>query len=225
MTRFITLTSLLLAAAPAWAGAPLRGEYVEARTAEVFAGGCIMSSQAETLGRSAVLAWHVTSGTYDGQVLDGLSVVAAVSGDRNLGIREIGGEAPSYVHAVIYVDERATPAARRALVKMVDELSRGLITEVVAVKSVAVRFDSTAHGVDVVAGDAALSVTRHMHHDPSCGATKWFTPFTPLDAPTLGMTEVQIFGGSELSSRWSDPHKRSSFYGEFTLVPQVTSTN
>ena len=37
-----------------------------------------MSSQAETLGRQAVLAWHVDSGIYDGQTLDGLSVVAAV---------------------------------------------------------------------------------------------------------------------------------------------------
>jgi hypothetical protein len=225
MKRAFLVSSILLAAVPVWAGSPLRGEYVEARTAEVFAGGCIMSSQAETLGRSAVLAWHVTSGTYDGQTLDGMSVVAAVSGDRNLGIREIGGESPSYVRAVVYVDERATPAMRRALVKMVDELSRGLITEVVDVKAAPVRFDSTAHAVDVVAGDAALSVTKHMHHDPSCGGMKWFTPFTHLAEPTMGMTEVQSYGGRELDQRWSDPHKRSSFYGEFTLGAEASGTN
>jgi hypothetical protein len=217
--------AFVLAATTAWAGAPLRGEYVEARTAEVFAGGCIMSSQAETLGRHAVLAWHLSSGAYDGQRLDGLSVVAALSGDRNLGIREIGGEAPSYVRAVVYVDERATPAARRALVRMVDDLSRGLITEVVEVKAVPVRFDSSAHAIAVSAGDAALSVTKHMHHDPSCGATKWFTPFTRLDSPTMGITEAMSYSGRELDTRWSDPHKRSSFYGDFTLAPHLDATN
>ena len=37
------VAALFLSSAPAWAG-PFVGKYVEARTAEVFAGGCIMSS-------------------------------------------------------------------------------------------------------------------------------------------------------------------------------------
>ncbi len=225
MKRTFLAASLVLLASPAFAASPLRGEYVEARTAEVFAGGCVMSSQAETMGKTAVLAWHVTEGVYDGQKLDGLSVVAAVAGDRNLGIREIGGEAPSYVRAVLYVDQRATPAGRRALVKMANELSRGLISEVVEVKALPVTFDSSAHAVQVSAGDATLSVTKHMHHDPSCGATKWFTPFTRLESPTMGITEALSYSGRELDTRWSDPHKRSSFYGDFTLTPHVDATN
>jgi hypothetical protein len=224
MKRTFLAASLVLFAAPAFAGS-VHGEYVEARTAEVFAGGCVMSSQAETMGKTAVLAWHVTQGVYDGQKLDGLSVVAAVSGDRNLGIREIGGEAPSYVRAVVYVDQRATPAERRALVKMAGELSRGLISEIVEVKAAPVTFDSSAHAVQVTAGDASLSVTKHMHHDPSCGATKWFTPFTRLESPTMGITEVLSYSGRELDTRWSDPHKRSSFYGDFSLTPHVDATN
>jgi hypothetical protein len=219
------VTSFLLAASIAWAGSPLRGEYVEARTAEIFAGGCIMSSQAETLGRQAVLAWHVVSGSYDGQSLDGLSVVAALSGDRNLGIREIGGEAPSYVRAVVYVDERATPEARRALVRMADELSRGLITEMVNVKPVAIRFESSDHTIGVAAGDAELEVTKHMHHDPSCGAMKWFSPLSRTDGATMGVADVQTYSGAELDTRWSDPHTRSAFYGTFSFVPQAALSN
>jgi len=224
MKRTLFAASLILFTVPAFAASPLRGEYVEARTAEVFAGGCVMSSQAETMGKTAVLAWHVSQGVYDGQKLDGLSIVAAVSGDRNLGIREMGGEAPTQVRAVVYVDDRATPAARRALLKMADELSRGLLSDVVVVKSAPVRFESSAHAVDVTAGDAALSVTKHMHHDPSCGATRWFTPFTSLESPTMGITEVLSYSGHELDTRWSDPHKRSSFYGDFTLTAPVDGT-
>ena len=80
--------------------ARLTGEYIEARTAEVFAGGCIMNSEAETMGRQAVLAWRITSGAFNGVPLDGLTVIAAVAGDRNLGMREMGGEAPTAVKAI-----------------------------------------------------------------------------------------------------------------------------
>src|SRR4029077_7754371 len=75
----------------------IRGDYVEARTAEIFAGGCIMNSEAETAGRQAVVAWTIHSGSVDGVRLDGRPVVAAVAGDRNLGMREMGGEEPQVV--------------------------------------------------------------------------------------------------------------------------------
>src|SRR6185436_4544261 len=57
------------------------GQYVEAATAEIFTGGCIMGSEAETMGKQAVLAWKVDRGTVNGVSLDGLAVVAALSGD------------------------------------------------------------------------------------------------------------------------------------------------
>ena len=98
------------------------GEYVEARTAEVFAGGCIMNSEAETAGRQAVMAWRITRGTYKGVALDGLTMAAAVAGDRNLGMREMGGEAPQAVRAIMTVDQRATASQRDALVQLAREL-------------------------------------------------------------------------------------------------------
>ena len=71
--------------------ATVSGQYVEARTAEIFTGGCIMGSEAETMGKQAVLAWKVDRGTVNGVSVDGLSVVAALAGDKNLGLHEIGG--------------------------------------------------------------------------------------------------------------------------------------
>src|SRR5438270_10272683 len=85
------------------------GQYVEARTAEVFTGGCIMGSEAETVGKQAVLAWRVDRGSFNGVSLDGLSVVAAVVGDRNLGIQEIGG-GKAATRSALYVDNRANAA-------------------------------------------------------------------------------------------------------------------
>ena len=82
------LTLATVAARPA----SVTGTYVEARTAEVFAGACIMNGEAATTGREALLAWKVGRGQMNGVTLDGLAVVAALASDTNLGIHEIGGE-------------------------------------------------------------------------------------------------------------------------------------
>jgi hypothetical protein len=193
------------------------GEYVEARTAEVFAGACIMNSEAETTGRQAVLAWHVTSGAFRGVAIDGLTVVAAVAGDRNLGMREMGGEEPTSVRAIVTVDPRATEAQRGALVALAREMSRGLITDVVRVEAAPVRFTSTAQYIEVAAADSVtLTVNKEMKHDPSCGATQWFKPFAALTTSAMGTAEAHAFSGSGLGTKWSAPNKRSAFYGAFS---------
>jgi hypothetical protein len=195
----------------------IKGEYVEARTAEVFAGGCIMNSEAETMGRQAILAWRITSGSFDGVVLDGLTVAAAIAGDRNLGMREMGGEEPTAVKAVITVDPRATMAQRAALVRLVRELSRGLITHVVRVDVAPVRFATTQKYVEVSVPDSSiqLTVNKEMKHDPSCGAMQWFKPFTTMAESAMGVAEAHAFSGTGLGTKWSAPDKRSAFFGTF----------
>jgi len=66
MKRALVVAALIgLAVAPLVAGGKgtVNGAYVEARTAEVFTGGCIMGSEAETMGKQAVLAWKVDRGS------------------------------------------------------------------------------------------------------------------------------------------------------------------
>jgi hypothetical protein len=220
MKRAITIAvASILSAGVVAAGERGRvtGDYVEARTAEVFAGGCIMNSEAETMGRQAVLAWRIASGTFHGVTLDGLTVVAAVAGDRNLGMREMGGEAPTTVKALIAVDPRATAVQRDALVAFVLEMSRGLISQVVRVDTAPVRFATTAKYVEVSAGDSVLlTVNKEMKHDPSCGAMQWFKPFAPLAQSKMGTAETHSFSGSGLGTKWSAPDKRSAFWGTFS---------
>ena len=216
--------ALLAAAAVLWcasgvsAGEPARviGEYVEARTAEVFAGGCIMNSEAETAGRQAVMAWRITKGSLNGVSLDGLIVAAAVAADRNLGMREMGGEAPLDVRAVVTVDARATAAQRDALVQLARELSAGLITEVVRVDAAPIRFTSTSKHIEVSTPDAlTLTVNKEMQHDPSCGAMQWFKPFSQLTSSAMGTADAHAYSGTGLGAKWSAPHKRSAFWGTF----------
>ena len=218
--RYALMTVLFVAAgAPgltAEPGARITGEYVEARTAEVFAGGCIMNSEAETMGRQAIMAWKITSGSFEGVALDGLTVAAAVAGDRNLGMREMGGEEPTAVKAIITVDPRATPAQRDALVRFVRAMSRGLITQVVRVDTAPIKFATSQNYVEVsVPESMQLTVNKVMKHDPSCGAMQWFKPFSTLEHSSMGVAEAHSFSGQGLGTKWSAPDKRSAFFGTF----------
>ena len=49
----------------------LRGDYVEVRTASVFAGACHYNGEVITTGRDALMAWNVTSGNWQGVDLTG----------------------------------------------------------------------------------------------------------------------------------------------------------
>ncbi len=222
-------TSLLLAVPAAAADRPaaadakaagtssVSGTYVEARTAEVFAGGCVMNSEAETMGKQAVLAWRVNQGRVGGVSIDGLSVVAALSGTHNLGMREMGGEAPTQVKALMYVDARANAAQRDALVTMARRAVGDLPITVVGVQAVPIAYEQTHHGAAVTAGEAKLQVEGHIHHDPSCGAMQWFQPLSRGANAEVGLTRTQVFSGQELGTRWSQMDKRSAFVGTFSF--------
>ena len=205
----------LMAATLAAKPASVTGTYVEARTAEVFAGACIMNGEAATTGREALLAWKVDRGQVDGVTLDGLSVVAALASDTNVGIHEIGGESTP-ARAVIVVDARASAAQRRALVAMVRSLSGNLIGSVVQEAAAPISFTDNGHQIDVSTDAVRLTVEKHLNHDPSCGNKQWFGPLTTVDHAEMGTTDANAFSGPALCTKWSDPNKRSSFFGTFS---------
>jgi len=191
------------------------GEYVEARTAEVFTGGCIMNSEAETMGKQAVLAWKVDRGTFNGIAIDGLSVIAALSGDRNLGMVEMGGEKPS-VKSALFVDARANAAQQIALVAMASELSKGLVGTIVQVTPTPIEFADHGSEIQVSGGQVTLDVNKHLTHDPTCGAMQWFHPLAQVDESAIGVAAEHRFTGAALGTKWSDPNKRSAFFGTFS---------
>jgi Protein of unknown function (DUF1326) len=195
----------------------IAGDYVEARTAEVFTGGCIMNMDGETAGREAVMAWRVNRGAYGGVALDGLKVVAIVAGDVNLGTHELGGIAPAEINSILFVDDRATSAQRDALVALARSLSKGLIGSAPDVRSSSVTFERGAESIRVQAGDARLNVATKLEHNPSCGALKWFEPLGQVDGAAIGITKMFAFADGALNRRWQQVDQRSAFFGTFNL--------
>jgi uncharacterized protein DUF1326 len=219
MKRGMLVAALVVLASPlallsAGGKGAVSGEYVEARTAEVFTGGCIMGSEAETVGKNAVLAWKVNQGSFNGVSLDGLTVVAAVAGDKNLGIGEIGG-GKATTKSAVFVDSRANAAQQMALVAMATELSNGLVGNIVQVTPSAIEFADRGKDIHVAAAQVALDVSKEMSHDPTCGAMQWFHPLATVDQATIGVAQQNAFSGSGLGAKWSDPNRRSAFFGTF----------
>jgi hypothetical protein len=200
-----------LAAAPG----TLSGTYVEARTSEIFAGACIINGEAATTGREALLAWKIDRGQFNGVQLDGLAIVAAVAGDHNLSVREIGGET-AVTKSAIYPDVRATAPQRQALIAMAKKLSNGVISDVIEVTPTPIDFMDDGRNIRVVTKSARLNVQKVMEHDASCGNKQWFTPFAAVHHADMGTTIENAFSGTSLGTKWSDPNKRSAYFGAFS---------
>jgi hypothetical protein len=208
---FLTSAMATVSAGPA----TLNGTYVEARTSEVFAGACVINGEAATTGREALLAWKVDSGRFNGVPLAGLAVVAAISGDANLSVHEIGGDVAT-TRTALFVDARATEAQRTALVAMVKTLANRVVGAVAEVTPASIEFVSGEDDIRVVAKTVRLTVQKQMSHDSSCGNKKWFEPLSSVHHADMGIALENAFNGTSLGTKWSDPNKRSGFFGTFS---------
>ena len=193
----------------------VKGTYVEARTSQIFAGACVVNSEAGTTGREALLAWKVDEGRWNGTPLNGLAVVAAVAGDANLSVHEIGGEVAN-TRAALFLDARATEAQRAALVALAKTLSNGLVGTVVEASPASIEFVDGAQEIRVATNALRLVVQKQMEHDVQCGNKEWFRPFSTVDRARMGVTAENLFDGAALGTKWSDPNKRSAYFGTFS---------
>src|SRR5258708_1016195 len=88
------------------------GDYVEARTADVYTGPCFANSEVGLTGELAVFGWRVTKGSWSGVGLDGLGVVGVVRASSTLG--DVYHEFYP-VKSVLIFDSRATAQQRLSL--------------------------------------------------------------------------------------------------------------
>src|SRR5215468_4898983 len=85
-------------------GKSVHGNYIEARTADVFTGACFANGEAEQVGHEAVFGWHIAKGDWHGVSLDGLAVVGVVRAEHTIGLTS---EPVNPSKGVLIVDNRA----------------------------------------------------------------------------------------------------------------------
>lgn len=214
----ITMAAAALAAGaavPALAGAPgaLSGEYVEARTASVFAGACHFGGEVTTTGREAEMAWHVEGGTWKGVSLDGLTAMAAVVAGHNLR-DDVAGR-----RSVIYIDSRATPAQAAALADALKSTCGASLGTVVGVKLAPITFRRSGASFDVQAPGVGGMVVQPMPNAACCKQPNlvWYKPLVELRGRRVGYTVSSRIHEPALGTSWKYDGQNTAFYGHFAL--------
>ncbi len=196
----------------------VRGEYVEARTADIYTGPCFANSEVELTGNLAVLGWKIEKGSWEGVPLDGLSVVGVVRSDNTLG--DYMHPDPVGAHAVLIVDEKASPEQRLALAQFAQKMGAGLLNDVVRTEARTIALttgDMHSREAKMVAGELAKVETRALADtDKICHNEEvWYKPLTQLDHAMAAYTVEQSYQGKGLNTTWSYPGKRSAYVGTF----------
>ncbi len=216
-TSLAILAVALFAAAPVYADG-LSGQYVEARTCDVWTGACFANAEMNLTGKHAVLAWKFDQGRIDGVSIDGLSVVAVVEATDTLGLKQTGAS-----KAIMVVDAKASPAQRDALVAAARKLGGELLANVIAVeaKPIEVATDCCKEKgcAKVVAGLARIE-TRCLHadHDKVCGNEgEYYPPLTRGVKAIAAMCTDHSYTGKAFNATWKENQRRGAYVGSFSV--------
>jgi hypothetical protein len=218
------VAAALTAAAFGFAGSlpttNIRGDYVEARTADVYTGPCFANGEANQVGDLAVFGWSVEKGTWEGVGLDGLSVVGVVKASGTLGVD--GTIYP--VKSVLIIDERANPEQRLALKRFAQRMGGDLLQDIVRLEYQPITFtlrDNNPHSATAVvnAGMARIETRAITGADDIChNEVTFYPPLTSVDHAMPAYTLANRFDGKGLGTMWSSPGKRSAFVGTFHVT-------
>jgi hypothetical protein len=195
----------------------ISGDYIETRSADVYTGMCFANGEVNLVGDEAILAWHVQSGNWNGVVLDGLTVAAAVKASATLGDPYAN---PLPAKAVLLVDDEANAKQSEALVAFARQMGGPLLDNVEQVISAPMELakSNQHHGAAMLrAGQFAMIQTRAINpNDHLCGNEETFYP--PLTQTTHSMPAValtDLYRGPGLGVDWESHGRRSAFVGTF----------
>jgi Protein of unknown function (DUF1326) len=190
----------------------LRGDYVEVRTASVFAGACHYNGEVVTTGRDAMMAWNVTSGKWQGVDLSGVRALAIITSDANLSDNNAARTAE------IIIDSSASQTQSEALLNALKVKYAAALGNVVTVRSAPIKFDHRGRSYAVAADEATINVEA-MPNDLCCKMPNlvWYSPLVGLENRKVGYTVKATYSGKAIATPWSRSGENSAFYGSFSL--------
>ena len=228
---------LALATATALAGAPktqIQGDYLEARTADIYTGPCFSNAEVFITGHQAVVAWKINKGSWNDVDLGGLCVAAAIKGDSTF-----SQDQPENAQSIILVDRRATAKQREALISLAKNLAGKRLDHVVSVVDSTLTLTIERHSMT----DADSMPAEHSYHNtPHAPRALFWAPglatietrplderdhtcgnevlaYPPLSSNVTGAPAYTLghrFKGEGLNTTWNDPNCRSSLVGSFS---------
>jgi hypothetical protein len=190
----------------------VKGDYVEVRTASVFAGACHFNGEVTTTGRDALMAWNVTSGKWDGVDLAGTRAIAVVSADDNLSNAQAGRRSE------LIVDKSASHAQAVAMIDAIKTRYADALGQIISVRSASISFKHEGKTYEISSSEAAIDVEA-MPNDLCCRMPNlvWYDPLVPLGQRKVGYTVKALYAGHTVSDTWERAGENSAFYGSFTF--------
>lgn len=212
---YVSVAALVagLLGSAAQAAPAVTGEYVEARSANVFVGACHHESELLTAGRNAVLAWKMSDGEFNGVGLKGVTAVAVVSGDKHLKFDD------AKRRSVLYLSDAATPAQRDAVTTLLKTRAASALGEVLDVRVAPIKFDSTAEAFTVAVDGRASMKIKKQTGELCCKQPYevWGKPFIPVKAAKTGYCVGIEYRDAGLLKSWAATDQNNAFFGEFAL--------
>lgn len=229
----IQATALMILAAIHPAPAAIQGNYLEARTADIYTGPCFSNSEVYLTGDQAVMAWQVTAGSWRGVDLSGLGIAAAIQGSNTF-----SEDTPEQAKSVLIVDKDATPEQRTALIDFAKSMASGRLAQVVAIKESVFCMTLESHqGEEASASHAGA----HGSMPKAPAALFWAPGIAEINSRPLGdgdhycgnedvayaplskdvsvkpaYTVAHSFRGKDLGTTWDDARCRGTFAGTFS---------
>jgi hypothetical protein len=191
----------------------VRGVYVEARTASVFAGACHYNGELTTAGREAVLAWSVKEGSWGGVNLAGVRAVAVVGSEANL------TDSSSARRSELIVDSNASTAQAAALTRAVESAYGKVLGRVVEVRRAPVSFVAEGKSFKVSAPGAAMLDVEALPDDLCCRMPQlvWYAPLVSVEGRKVGYTRTAAYSGGAAGEAWQRTGENGAFYGTFSF--------
>jgi len=212
----LTLLSVLIVSVPNNSRAEtdlVKGEYVEVRTASVFAGACHYNGELTTSGRDALIAWSVKSGKWQGVELAGVRAVAVVSAAENLADSNAAREAE------IIIGEDASDAQSRAILNALRTRYGSTLGKIIEVRRGLLSFEHKGKAYSVRANRFASIDIEAMPDDLCCKMPQlvWYSPLFPIENRKVGYTTKALYEGGPVSDPWQRLGENSAFYGSFSF--------
>lgn len=210
----VLLTSLFcVLCRQALAASQPRGSVLELHSCELYAGGCIVSSEATLGGRYMLQAWSFTDGSLRGTSLAGLNLAVLQSSADNLATPNAG---PGSV--IVYLPKQSSAAQREALLAWLKSSQPELgATAHLQTRVVPIVFTKTDAGYALSAGQFVSVSTAPIEscRTGACGDALWYTPRAQTSVFTVSMDRSSKVQEPLLQLKWQDSGRRTIFLGKF----------
>ncbi|MDX1970851.1 MAG: DUF1326 domain-containing protein, partial [Planctomycetaceae bacterium] len=199
--------------------ATITGEYLEARSCDVYTGPCFANAEMDLAGKEALMAWKVDRGSWNGVSLDGLSVAVVANSEKTMGNTGVFKMQAGKIRSVVLLDQRASKEQQAALLAFVKESASEYTGNVVEVRQVAMTLENDhldGRGV-FTAGDVARIETRALAKG-DCVCTNemiFYQPLTKVRDFSPAYTVTHSYTGDALDNTWTMHSQRSAFLATF----------